>query len=109
MAKRAGSRGCLGIPLAIWLPGLYVAFAIYGWIDFTRTNHDGLANLGLFVITAPVTIVMLIVDAIAGRAEFTMPHGHGYLGDHALYYFPSVSLTALLMWWMGRQIDRVQI
>ena len=30
------------------LPALYLAFATYGWIDFVNTNHDGLANLGLF-------------------------------------------------------------
>ena len=26
------------------LPGLYLALALYGWIDFARTAHDGLAK-----------------------------------------------------------------
>jgi hypothetical protein len=106
MAKRAGRRGCLGIPFAIWLPGLYVLFAIYGWIDFARTNHDGLANIGLFLVTLPVTLIDLAVGSAMGRSEVLMPHGHGYLGDHALYYFPSVAVIALLLWWIGRAIDR---
>jgi hypothetical protein len=99
-------RGCLGVPLAIWLPGLYVAFAVYGWVDFVNTNHDGLANIGLFLITAPVTLIDLIIGGILGRSAVLMPHGHGYLGDHALYYFPAVAVTALILWWIGRAIDR---
>ena len=100
----AGGRGCLGLPLALWLPGAYLAFAIYAWVDFVHTNHDGLANVGLFLITAPVTLAMEIGGAIAGHRLY--PDGHGYLGDHALYYFPAVLLTAALLWWAGRSIDR---
>jgi hypothetical protein len=102
----ANRRGCFGIRLAIWLPALYLAFAVYGWIDFAHTNRDGLANVGLFLITAPVTILVLIVDGLAGRPSFSMPHGHGYLGDHALYYVPAVAVIALSLWWLGRSIDR---
>lgn len=88
------------------LPGLYLAFALYAWIDFTRTNHDGLANIGLFLVTLPVTLVDLALGAALGRTEVLMPNGHGYLGDHALYYFPAVAVTAALWFLLGRKIDR---
>jgi hypothetical protein len=96
------------VPLAIWLPGLYLAFAVYGWIDFANTSHDGLANVGLFLITAPVTLVDLLIGGMMGRTSVLMPHGHGYLADHALYYVPAVALTALMWWLIGRAIDRVR-
>jgi hypothetical protein len=88
------------------LPALYVAFASYGWFDFINTNHDGLANVGLFLITFPVTIVVLIVGGLMGRSSMLMPSGYGYLGDHALYYAPAVAVTAFLWWLVGRAIDR---
>ena len=94
------------MPLAIWLPGLYSAFAIYGWFNFAMTNHDGLANIGLFLITAPVTLVNLVVGSMLGRTRVLMPHGYGYLGDHALYYVPAVAVTASMWWLIGRAIDR---
>jgi hypothetical protein len=103
---KGGRRGCLGVPLAVWLPGLYMAFAIYGWVDFVNTNHDGLANIGLFLITLPVTLLDLILGSMLGRTSVLMPSGHGYLGDHALYYVPAVAVTALLWWLIGRAIDR---
>jgi len=87
------------------LPAFYVAFALYGWVDFVNTNHDGLANVGLFLITLPVTLLGLAIGAAMGRTSFPMPSGYGYLTDHALYYVPSVCVTALLWWWIGRKID----
>ena len=88
------------------LPGLYVAFAVYAWMDFTHTNPDGLANLGLFLVTLPVTLIDLALSATLNRPSVLMPHGHGYIGDHALYYVPAAALTAALFWWIGRAIDR---
>ena len=43
------------------LPTLYLALALYAWIDFTRTAHDGLANLGLMLVTLPVTALGLVI------------------------------------------------
>jgi hypothetical protein len=103
----ARRRGCLGVPFALWLPGCYLAFALYAWIDFTRTNHDGLANVGLFLVTFPVTIADLILSAMTGRQDVLMPHGHGYIGDHALYYLPAALVTAALFGLAGRAIDRL--
>jgi hypothetical protein len=90
------------------LPALYIAFAVYGWIDFANTNHDGLANLGLFVATLPVTIFDLLLALALGQTSILMPEGHGYLMDHALYYVPAVAVTASLFWLLGRWIDRVR-
>ena len=88
------------------LPGLYLALALYVWIDFTRINPDGLANVGLFFITLPVTALLLLVSSLLGSSSMILPSGHGYLADHALYYVPAVAVTAALCWLIGRAIDR---
>lgn len=89
------------------LPCLYLSLALYIWIDFATAAHDGLANVGLFLITFPVTLVGLLVDAITGSTSYSLlPDGFGYLGDHALYYVPAVAVTAALLWVLGRAIDR---
>jgi hypothetical protein len=89
------------------LPGLYLALALYLWVDFTRTAHDGLANIGLMAITLPVTLVGLLIGSLIGESSFILlPHGFGYLGNHVLYYVPAVAITALLLWLLGRAIDR---
>ena len=88
------------------LPGAYAAFALYAWWDFIHTNPDGLANIGLYLVTLPVTLVGLAVDAVLGTNNSLTPDGHGYIADHALYYFPATAVTALLWWLLGRAIDR---
>ena len=89
------------------LTGLYLALALYVWVDFTGIARDGLANVGLFLVTAPVTAVGLLIDWIIGSKNFALlPDGFGYLGNHALYYVPAVAVTAALVWLIGRKIDR---
>ena len=89
------------------LPAVYLLLAIYVWWDFTRINRDGLANVGLFVITAPVTAIGLIIDGIVGSKSFSLlPTSHGYLTNHALYYVPASAATVALFWLIGRTIDR---
>ncbi|MGI8930910.1 MAG: hypothetical protein ACR2FK_00810 [Sphingomicrobium sp.] len=89
------------------LPGLYLALALYIWIDFARTNPDGLANLGLMAITLPVTLAGLLLGSLMGESGFVLiPDGFGYLTSHAIYYVPGVAFTALLLWLLGRKIDR---
>ncbi|MEO6359221.1 MAG: hypothetical protein ABIO43_01430 [Sphingomicrobium sp.] len=89
------------------LPGLYLLLALYFWRSFTRINHDGLANVGLMLATAPAAIVGLIIDAIIGSKNFSLlPTGHNYLTDHALYYVPAVVATVALFWLLGRTVDR---
>lgn len=43
------------------LPALYLAFAVYAWIDITYTAYDGLTNLGLMLVTSPVTALGLLL------------------------------------------------
>ena len=87
-----------------WLVMAYLAFAAYAWWDFTRINHDGLANIGLFLVTAPVAIVDLITTANGWGT--LLPEGHGYLTDHALYYVPAVAVTAVLLALIGWALRR---
>ena len=89
------------------LPGLYLLLAVYVWVDFTRINRDGLANVGLFLVTAPVSLIGLLIDWIRGSPGFSlMPDSFGYLGNHAIYYGPAVLATAALLFLLGRKIDR---
>lgn len=101
MLKRILARlGCSGVLLLI-----YLAVAVDAWREFVNTNHDGLANLGLMVVTAPVAIVDMITSSHGGSD--LIPDGHGYIGGHALYYVPAVGLTAVLVWCVGRLFDRL--
>ena len=89
------------------LPGLYLALAIYVWFDFATAPRDGLANVGLFLITFPVALIGFVIDAATGSTSFSLlPDGHGYVADHALYYVPAVAITTGLFWLIGRAIDR---
>ena len=89
------------------LPGLYLALALYLWVDFATAARDGLANVGLFLVTFPVALVGLLIDSLIGSKSFSLlPEGFGYLANHALYYVPAVAITAALWWWIGRAIDR---
>ncbi len=93
-------------------PALYLVFALYTWTDFTRTAHDGLANLGLMLATLPVTAVGLILTSALGKTGFVLiPSGMGYYTAHAIYFWPSALLIAALLygfcsalgrlWWRG--------
>ena len=91
----------------IVLPAVYLALALYAWMDFTRTNHDGLANVGLMLVVFPVTVLGLILGWAVGETSFVLlPDGFGYYGDHAIFYAPSVLLIAVVFWYLGRRIDR---
>ena len=81
-----------------------MAFAAYAWFDFTRMNHDGLANVGLFLVTAPVAIVDVVM--MTNGWGTLQPDGHGYLTDHVLYYVPAVAVTALVLGVVANLIRR---
>ena len=90
-------------------PALYLAFALYAWIDFTRTAHDGLANLGLMVVTLPVTALGLLLTWALGRTGFVLiPSGLGYYTAHAIYFWPSALVIAALLYaicsWFSRLV-----
>ena len=82
------------------LPALYLSVAAYVWVDFVGTPPDGLANIGLFLVTLPVTVVGLLMTELwgGGGSFMLLPNGFGYFGSHALYYWPSVGLIALLLY-----------
>lgn len=89
----------------IVLPSLYLALAAYVWIDFVQLPPDGLANVGLMIVALPITVIGLILSWAVGSRGFVLsPDGFGYYGNHALYYWPSVVLTALLLYWLSRGI-----
>ncbi len=90
------------------LPGVYLAFALYAWMDFMRLPKDGLANIGLMLVTLPVTVVGLILSWALGSTKFVLlPNGFGYYGDHAIYYWPSVLITALLLYRLAVGVRRL--
>ncbi len=89
------------------LPGLYLALALYIWVDFATAARDGLANVGLFLVTAPVALVGLAIDRLIGSRTFSLlPGGFSYLVNHALYFVPAAAATAGLVYLLGRKIDR---
>lgn len=91
----------------IALPAAYLALALYVWVDFMRTNPDGLANLGLMLMVFPVTIVGLILGWALGEGSFMLlPDGLDYYAGHAVFYAPSVLLIAAGFWYIGNRIDR---
>jgi hypothetical protein len=45
--------------LDLVLTALYLALAVYIWLDFMRAPQDGPANVGLFLVTFPGTVVGL--------------------------------------------------
>jgi hypothetical protein len=90
------------------LPALYLALALYAWIDFTRTAHDGLANLGLILVTLPVTAVGLLLSSALGQTSFVLiPSGLGYYTAHAIYFWPSALLIAALLYGIGSACSRL--
>ncbi len=51
------------------------------------------------LVTLPVTVVGLILSWALGSTKIVLlPNGFGYYGDHAIYYWPSVLITALLLY-----------
>jgi hypothetical protein len=93
--------------LKLVLPGLYLGWALYVWIDFIRLPPDGLANLGLMLVTLPVTIAGLLLTWLLGATSFVLlPDGLGYYATHAAYYWPSVGLIAAALYWLCAILSR---
>jgi hypothetical protein len=85
-----------------------LAFALYVWIDLTRTAHDGFANLGLMLATLPVTAVGLFLTSALGRTGFVLvPSGMGYYTAHAVYFWPSALLLAALLYGFCSALSRL--
>jgi hypothetical protein len=97
-------------------PAAYLAFAVYVWIDFTHTAHDGLANLGLLLATFPVATMGVALTWALGQTGFMLiPSGMGYYTAHAVYFWPSALITAYLLYgvcsapgWLWRRMSRTR-
>jgi hypothetical protein len=91
------------------VPAGYLALALYAWVDFVLTNPDGLANVGLYLVTLPVALIGLALTEVIGSGSFILqPSGFGYYGDHALYYWPSVIVTTALLYWVTAALTRTR-
>jgi hypothetical protein len=89
------------------LPALYLALALYAWIDFTRTSQDGYAALGLMLVTLPVSAVGLILTSALSTTSFVLlPSGLGYFTAHAAYFWPSALLITALLYGICSSLSR---
>src|SRR5206468_3671702 len=106
--RRRERRDVRRLRLKLLLPGFYLIAAQLAWLDFWRLPPDGLANVGLMLVVFPTALADLALRPdTAPEVSVLMPHGHGYVVDHALFFVPSVllitSLLASLGWWIDRR------
>jgi hypothetical protein len=92
---------------SFWLPLTYCVIALGAWLDFARLPPDGLASLGLWLVVFPVAAldIALRPSDDPGGSIF-MPDGHGYYGNHAIFFSVSVALIAVILCVVGAAIDR---
>ncbi|TYO61658.1 hypothetical protein FXV83_37040 [Bradyrhizobium hipponense] len=83
-------------------PAVYVAGAIVIWLDFLRSNPDGLANIWIAIYTFP--IAMLGTFLLQG--EFPYLPGR-YYESHALYFWPSVAFLALALFLVFHALQKI--
>src|SRR5215207_5881360 len=104
----AAGEARTGMRLKFVLPGAYLALALYAWLDFLRLPPDGLANVGLMLVTLPVTLFGLFLTWVIGssRGFVLLPESLGYYASHAVYFWPSVVLIVALLYWMCSALGR---
>ena len=76
----------------VLVPAVYLLGAILVWVDFARTNPDGLANIGIVLYTLPIALFGIFIL----KREFPFVHG-GYYEAHALYFSAGVGILALVL------------
>jgi len=84
------------------VPALYIAGAVLVWLDFSRANPDGLANLWIAIYTFPV----FMVGTFLLGGEFPYAPGR-YHEAHALYFWPSVALLALALFFIFHALQKI--
>ena len=90
----------------IMLPTVYAAAALLAWLDFSRMPPDGLANVGLMMMAAPITLLDLALRPSTAPGSFVlMPDSLGYYGNHAVFFAGSVLVIATSLWLLGAWID----
>ena len=91
----------------LWLPLIYCLIALGAWLDFARLPPDGLANLGLWLTVFPIAVLDIVLrPADKPGSSIFMPEGHGYYGDHAIFFTISVAMIAAVLFGIGALIDR---
>jgi hypothetical protein len=84
------------------VPALYIAGAIVIWLDFSGSNPDGLANIWISIYTFPI----FIIGTFLLQGEFPYMPGR-YYEAHALYFWPSVALLALALFFIFHAMQRI--
>jgi hypothetical protein len=84
------------------VPALYIAGAMVVWVDFSRSNPDGLASLWMVLYTFPIAIV----GTFLLRGEFPYVPGR-YYEAHALYFWPSVALLAVALFLIFHALQKI--
>jgi hypothetical protein len=65
--------------------------------------------VGLLLYVAPVTALGLAMGKLIGRSGFILiPDRFGYLGDHAVFFFPSLLVVTGLIAWAITAIARIR-
>ncbi len=84
------------------VPALYISGAIVIWLDFLRSNPDGLANIWIAIYTFPI----VIIGTFLLQGEFPYVPGR-YYEAHALYFWPSVALLALALFFICHALQKI--
>src|SRR3979409_2305223 len=84
------------------VPALYIAGAMVIWLAFYRTNPDGLANIWIAIYTFPI----FIIGTFLLGGEFPYVPGR-YYEAHALYFWPSVALLALALFFIFHALQKI--
>jgi hypothetical protein len=84
------------------VPAFYIAGAIVIWLPFSRSNPDGLANIWIAIYTFP----MVLIGTFLQQGEFPYLPGR-YYEAHALYFWPSVALLALALFFVFHGLQRL--
>jgi hypothetical protein len=93
--------------LRMILPIVYCVIAVGAWVDFARLPPDGLASLGLWLVVFPIALLDIALrPSNAPGSSVFMPDGHGYYGNHAIFFTASVFIIALLLYALGAAMDR---
>ncbi|WEX87696.1 hypothetical protein PZN02_000117 [Sinorhizobium garamanticum] len=83
-------------------PALYIVGAIVIWLDFLRSNPDGLANIWIAIYTFPI----VIIGTFLLQGEFPYVPGR-YYEAHAFYFWPSVALLALALFLIFHALQKI--
>ena len=84
------------------LPAIYLAGAVVVWVTFVSTNPDGLANIGIVLYTFPV----VLIGTFWLKLDFPYVPGR-YYEAHALYFWPSVALLAVLLFLSCHALEKI--